>query len=233
MRSASRSWRKSRPRGAVRCGRRRAGLVRREPLRLDVDPAEAALEEQAVGGLGEVQLRPLRPGRPGARRVPVDLLDDVAQRPGEVEHRHPSPGCGQLPVRLGVGEVHVPAEQVVAQRVDVRAPVVRLRRVREAGGEGVADVEHAGDGVTDGGAETDGSAPASTAAGRDGADCAASTGFSTRPPVSPGSRGPGRRGRPSGRARRRQSGAVARRTASRSRARRRSCTSSGSSAVAA
>jgi hypothetical protein len=36
-----------------------------------------------------------RCGRDGATPPgPVDLLHDVAQRPREVEHRHPSPGCG-------------------------------------------------------------------------------------------------------------------------------------------
>lgn len=143
VRSAIRSCRKS------RASRRSAEWLKvsgassaGDPVGVDVHPPEAALEEDPVGGFGEVQLGVDRAGGAVAPGVGVELLDDVAQRPGEVEDRHPAPGRGQLAVLLRVGEVDVAAEEVMAQRAHVRGPVVRLRRIREAAGEGVAEVDH-------------------------------------------------------------------------------------------
>lgn len=144
VRSAIRSCRKS------RASRRSAEWLKvsgsssaGDPVGVHVHPPEAALEEDPVGGFGEVQLGVDGAGRAVAPGVGVELLDDVAQRPGEVENRHPAPGRGQLAVRLRVGEVDIAAEEVMAQRAHIRGPVVRLRRIREAAGEGVAEVDHA------------------------------------------------------------------------------------------
>ncbi len=123
-------------------------LVGRHPVGVDVHPPEAPLEEHPVAGFGEVQLGVEGAGGAVAARIGVELLDDVAQRPGEVEHRHPSPCGGQLAVRLGIGDIDIAAEEVVAQRAHVRGPVVHLRGVRKAAGEGVAEVDHVLDGVT-------------------------------------------------------------------------------------
>ena len=126
------------------------GLVGRHPVGLDVHPAEAALEEHPVGGFGEVEFGVL--GR--AARLPawvaVELLDDVAQRPREVQHRHPSPGCGQLTVRLGVGEVDVPAEEVVAQCAGRPRGGSRSAGDRGSGGRGSSRCRARADGVTAG-----------------------------------------------------------------------------------